>query len=42
MMKNYENPTIEIVEVSIDEIMNASVGTLAFEDLGKANDFEWR
>ena len=42
MMKKYENPTIEIVEIEIDEIMNASVNTIAFEDLGNANDFNWR
>ena len=41
-MKKYENPTIEIVEIAIDEIMNASVTTIAFEDLTTANDFNWR
>ena len=42
MMKKYENPIIEVVEVAIDEIMNASVATVQFNELGQANDFNWK
>ena len=41
-MKTYENPTMEIVEIAIDEIMNASVGNVSFEDLIGNNDFNWK
>lgn len=39
-MKKYENPTIEVVEINIDEIMYASVAnTVKFESL--ESDFDW-
>ena len=38
-MKKYENPTIEIVNIAIDEIMLASVGTIKLSDLGEK--FGW-